>query len=84
MIHLVLPHWGGGRSGKGLRAERESSIKTDSDSSPTESLSFPIDSISQVNEIGVEVEKQEQGYYMEHRSEKRKRDQTYDPDVNSK
>ena len=83
LIHLVLPHWGGGKSGKELRAEREPSMKTDSDSSPAESLNFPVDCISQVNEIGAEVEEiaQEQGHYMEHRSEKRKRDQTYDPDV---
>ena len=81
LIHLVLPHWGGGRSGKEFRAEREASIKTDS--SPEASLNFPIDCISQVNTISAEVEgiAQEQGHYMENRSEKRKRDQTYDPDV---
>ena len=58
-------------------------MKTDSDSSPAESVTFQINSISLVNEIGAEVEEiaQEQGYCMKHRSEKRKRDQTYDPDV---
>ena len=52
-------------------------------SSPGTSVSFPVDSISQVNTIGAEVEQiaQEQGYFMESRSGKRKRDQTYDTDV---